>query len=86
MTRLLYKPLGILIGVLGGLLATAIFERVWKLVTGGKETPDARDPRASWTQIAMAAAAQGAIFAAVRAIVDRAGAKGFAKATGSWPR
>ncbi|HEX2902679.1 MAG TPA: DUF4235 domain-containing protein [Jatrophihabitans sp.] len=83
--KLLYKPIGLLIGVLAGLIATRLFEKVWTVVTGDPETPDATDPRSSWTQIATAAVLQGAIFAGVRAVADRAGAKGYQKATGSWP-
>jgi len=83
--KLLYKPLGMLFGVLGGIIATAVFQRVWRLATGDSETPDATDPNSGWGKITVAAAAQGAIFATVRAIVDRAGAKGFQKATGTWP-
>ncbi len=83
--KLLYKPLGLLFGVLGGILATQIFERIWRLATGDPETPDATDPNSGWAEIAIAAAVQGAVFAGVRALVNRAGAKGFEKATGTWP-
>jgi hypothetical protein len=33
----------------------------------------------------LAAALQGAIFAATKAVIDRAGARGFTKLTGKWP-
>ena len=36
-------------------------------------------------QILLAATLQGAIFAVVKALVDRGGAKGFQRLTGSWP-
>ena len=39
----------------------------------------------SWREIIAAAALHGAVFGAVKAIVDRAGATGFAQATGVWP-
>ncbi|SOD74930.1 uncharacterized protein DUF4235 [Jatrophihabitans sp. GAS493] len=81
----LYKPLGLLIGILSGMIATAAFERVWRLASGGQQKPDATDPNSTWTEIALAAALQGAIFAGVKAITNRAGAKGYEKATGTWP-
>ena len=31
MNKLLYKPLGMLFGVLGGLAASAAFKKVWQL-------------------------------------------------------
>lgn len=83
--KLLYKPLGLVIGVLGGMLATRVFEKVWSAITGDPKAPEATDPNSSWSEIALAAAVQGAIFAGVRAVVNRAGAKGYEKATGTWP-
>ena len=47
--------------------------------------PDARDPTRDWTEVLLAAALQGAIFALVRAAVDRAGAAGVGHAVGDWP-
>jgi uncharacterized protein DUF4235 len=35
--------------------------------------------------VIISAALQGAIFAATKAAIDRAGAQGFTKLTGSWP-
>ena len=32
MARVLYKPLGLLVSVLGGVIAGALFKRVWKAV------------------------------------------------------
>jgi hypothetical protein len=83
--KLLYRPLGMLIGALGGFLATAIFGQVWKLVAGDKEAPSATMRNRAWTEVLMAAALQGAIFGLVKAAIDRGGAKGFQKLTGEWP-
>jgi hypothetical protein len=41
MMKILYKPLGMAAGVLGGVLASAIFKRVWKLAAGEDEAPKA---------------------------------------------
>ena len=49
------------------------------------DAPDATDEDRGWTEILVAAAGQGAIFAVVKAAVDRAGATEFRKATGEWP-
>jgi hypothetical protein len=82
--RLAYKPFGVLAGVLGGLLAGAVFRRLWSL-GGDGETPKATDADRGWAEVVLSAAAQGAVFGAVRSAVDRAGAEGFARATGVWP-
>jgi len=83
--KLLYKPLGLLLGMLGGALATALFDRIWSAITGDDETPDATDRDSGWVKVVLAAVIQGAVFAGVRTAVNRAGAKGFEKATGVWP-
>lgn len=82
---LLYKPFGILFGVLGGLIGGAIFKQVWKLVSGEEDAPAAKESEYTWAEVLPAAALQGAIFALVKAAVDRGGAQGFQKLTGVWP-
>jgi hypothetical protein len=47
--------------------------------------PSATDEERGWGEILAAAALQGAIFALVKAAVDRAGATGVKKVTGEWP-
>jgi Protein of unknown function (DUF4235) len=83
--KLFYKPIGAMAGVTAGLIAGAIFKRVWRVVAHEEDTPDAKDKHRTWTEVVAAAAVQGAIFAGVKAVVDRAGAEGFARLTGVWP-
>ena len=85
MTKLLYRLVTMLISVLSGMLAGAIFKRVWKLAAGEEEAPTATDVRRGWREVLTAAALQGAIFALVKATVDRATAEGTRKLTGAWP-
>ena len=81
----LYKPFGLLFSVLGGILAGMLFKQVWRAVTHQDDSPDATDRDRGWGEIVSAAALQGAVFGTVKAVVDRAGATGFARATGTWP-
>jgi hypothetical protein len=85
MIKLLYKPVGMLVSVLGGLLASAIFRRVWKVAAHEEDAPEATDASRGWREILLAAAVQGAIFAVVRAAIDRSAAEGTRKLTGVWP-
>lgn len=85
MARLLYKPFGLLFGVLGGIVAGAIFKRLWGAVAHEEEAPEATDERKSWGEVVAAAAAEGAVFGGVKALIDRGGATGFARLTGAWP-
>lgn len=82
---LLYRPLGVATGMAGGLLASAVFKQVWKRVAGEEDAPRATDESRGWHEVLVAAAVQGAIFAAVKAAVDRGGAAGFRRLTGKWP-
>jgi hypothetical protein len=85
MTKLVYKPVSILVSVVGGLLAGAIFKKIWKLAAGEDEAPKATDASKGWREILTAAALQGAVFALVRAAVDRLAAEGTRSLTGTWP-
>ena len=85
MIKIIYKPVSLLVSVLGGVLAGAIFKRIWKAAAGEDEAPKATDAQRGWREVLLAATLQGAIFAAVKAAVDRAAAEGTRKLTGVWP-
>jgi hypothetical protein len=80
-----YKPVGLLGGVLAGALSGAIFKLVWKQISNEDDAPKALESEYSMPEAVIAAALQGAIFAATKAAIDRAGARGFTKLTGKWP-
>jgi hypothetical protein len=83
--KLAYKPVGILLGIGAGTIAGFVFKEVWKLASGDDDAPNATDEDRGWGEILAAAALQGAIFALVKAAVDRGGAAGVRKMTGQWP-
>lgn len=85
MIKLLYKPMTMLVSVLGGIVAGAIFKKAWQVVAREDEAPKATDARRGWPEVLLAAAVQGAIFAVVKAAVDRGAAEGTRKVTGVWP-
>lgn len=80
-----YKPLNFAVSALGGLLAGRIFKMIWQRATGEDDAPNATDKHRGWPEILIAAAVQGAVFGAVQAAAERAGAVGFEKAGGEWP-
>lgn len=61
-SKLVYKPLGMALGAVSGVLAGAVFKQVWKVVGHDEDAPDATDPERSWREVLLAAALQGAIF------------------------
>jgi hypothetical protein len=82
--KLLYKPIGVLLGVLGGLLARKAFDFVWTKLDD-EEPPEPTTRQASWRRVLAAAAVQGVIFRVTRVAVDRYGAIGWHYLTGTWP-
>jgi chorismate-pyruvate lyase len=83
--KLAYRPIGLLGGILAGIVSATIFKQVWKRVADADDAPDALQSEYSVREVVLAAAIQGAIFAATKAAIDRLGAQGFTKLTGSWP-
>jgi len=85
MNKIVYKPVGMLAGALAGAAAGLLFKQVWRLIAHEKDTPSATDEQRGWSEILIAAALQGAIFAVVKAAIDRGGAEGVRAFTGEWP-
>ena len=83
--KLVYRPVGLAGGILAGVISGAVFKQIWKRVSGEDDAPDALQSEYRMREVVIAAAIQGAIFAATKAAIDRAGARGFTKLTGNWP-
>lgn len=82
--KLVYKPFGIVMGLLAGLVSKKIFDFIWARFDD-QEAPKPTTQEADWPKILGAAAVQGMVFKTTRAVVDRQGAKGFEFLTGTWP-
>lgn len=83
--KVLYKPLSMAASVAGGLLAGAVFTRVWSKVGDGGDAPEASDLKRTTREVLVAAAVHGALFGLVKAAVDRVSAQGYRKVTGENP-
>lgn len=85
--KILYRPVGIVSSIAGGLIASLVFKQIWKRVSAGEDAdpPGALQSEYSFKEIMIAAVLQGAIYAAVKAVIQRQGAKGFQRVTGEWP-
>jgi len=84
-SKIAYKPVGLALGAVSGMAAGAAFKQAWKVLRHDTDAPDATDEERSWGDVLLAATLQGAIFAAVKAAVDRAGAATTRRLTGTWP-
>jgi hypothetical protein len=82
--KFLFLPFSIVSGLIAGFLSKKIFEGVWRLVDE-EEAPEAEHKEVSLGKLALALVLEGAIFSAVRGLVDHQARKGFYNLTGSWP-
>jgi hypothetical protein len=82
--KILYKPFGLVLGLLAGLLSQKVFNAVWGIFDK-EEPPKPTTEEADWPKVIAAAAVQGVVFRVMRATVDRLGAQGVRYFTGFWP-
>jgi len=86
MAKLLYKPFGIIAGLIASRLAAKIFDAVWRKLDregeGAKPQPTLRET--TTTKAVGGAALQAATFAGTKVVVDRASLRTFEHLTGAW--
>jgi hypothetical protein len=82
--KFLFLPFSIMSGLIAGFLSKKVFDGVWKLVDD-QEAPEAEHKEISIAKLALALLIEGAIFRAVRGLVDHSARRGFYNLTGSWP-
>lgn len=83
--KIAQQPVRLALGAVAGLVAGAVVDRVWRSVSGADHVPQADEEDRGWGEILTAAALHGAVFAVVKAAVDRATATGARRLTGQWP-
>jgi hypothetical protein len=85
MKKLAFKAVSLGLSMLGGSLAGVIVKRGWKLAAGEDEAPKLPTKATAGRTVLIAAAFQGAVFAVVKAALDRGTAESAQKLTGTWP-
>jgi hypothetical protein len=85
--KILYRPVGLISSIAGGLIASMLFKQIWKRVSAGEDAdpPGPLQSEYPFKEILLASILQGAIFAVVKALIQRQGARGFERVTGEWP-
>jgi xanthosine utilization system XapX-like protein len=82
--KIIYKPFAIILGLLGGLVGRQVFNQVWQRVDD-EEPPEPTTRDTKILRLLAAVALQGAIFALVKMVVQRSGAKAWRYFFGIWP-
>jgi hypothetical protein len=83
--KIAYRPIGLVGSLAASAIAGAAFQVVWKKVAHQDDAPTAMQSEYSMREIIVASALRGALVAVTKALISRAGARGFTKLTGSWP-
>ena len=86
MAKLLYKPFGIIAGLIAGKLATQIFNALWAKIDpeGEEKGPQPKLRETPAAKAVAGTALQAATFAGTKAVVDRASLRTFEHFTGAW--
>jgi hypothetical protein len=82
--KLLYKPFGIIAGLIAAKLGQSVFKSLWGRIDDA-QPPTATTEGASLPKVVGAQALQAATMAGVAATVDRTFARVFHHLTGIWP-
>ena len=82
--KLIYKPFGIILGLLAGFASKKLFDVIWGIFDD-EEPPKPTTRDVNTGKVLAAAAVQGVTFKVTRAAVDRAGARGWNHLFGVWP-
>jgi hypothetical protein len=82
--KLLFKPMGLVIGLLAGILARSTARRIWTAFDDREAPgPDQRD--ATYLRLVPWLLLEGALFRLVKGVVDHGSRRGFQRLTGEWP-
>jgi hypothetical protein len=84
MLKLMFIPFRVLGGLLAGATAKSLFARVWALIDR-EQPPEPEQRIVSMPKLLAALALEGAIFRAVRGLVDHGAREAFRRTTGRWP-
>jgi hypothetical protein len=84
MSKLLFIPFSVIGGILAGAIGKKTFELIWGTFDD-EEAPEPKHREISLVKLIVALIVQGAIFRAIRGLVDHGSRHAFHKMTGSWP-
>ena len=82
--KILFAPIGIITGLLAGIAAQKLFERLWA-VFDDEEAPAPDQREVAIPKLVAALLVEGAIFRLVKGITDHSVRSGVTRLTGRWP-
>lgn len=82
--KIIFAPIGIITGLLAGIAAQKLFERLWAIFDD-EEAPAPDQRQVSVPKLVAALLVEGAIFRLVKGITDHGVRSGVTRLTGRWP-
>lgn len=84
MSKLLFAPFSVIGGILAGIVGKKTFEVLWGAIDD-HEAPSPEHRDIALKKLIPALLLEGAIFRAMRGLLDHGARQAFSKLTGSWP-
>lgn len=82
--KIVFAPLSIAAGLLAGLAARKVFDRLWS-VLDDEDPPEPDRRQVSYPKLIGALALEGGVFRIVKGMTDHGSRAAFARLTGRWP-
>ena len=84
MLKLMFMPFRLAGGIVAGVVSKKLFERIWSRIDK-EHAPDPEFREIAISKLIAGLALEGAVFRAVRGVVDHAMRVAFLRLTGRWP-
>ena len=84
MSKLIFRPVSIVAGLLAGLVGKKLFRGLWKALDK-QEPPKPEERPVAIGMLALALAIEGALFRLVKGLAEHGSRHAFSQLTGSWP-
>jgi Protein of unknown function (DUF4235) len=84
MSKILFIPFSVIGGILAGAIGKKTFELIWGAIDDA-EAPEPKHREIPFVKLLAALVLEGAIFRAIRGLIDHGTRHAFQKMTGSWP-
>jgi hypothetical protein len=80
--KIAYKPLGLVLSLAAGALASVVSRKLWHALSGGDTLPEADDTDVDWFELLSGAALEAGVFAVAKASAARLQSAGIRRAIG----
>lgn len=84
MGKLLFRPVGVVGGIVAGIFGRRLFQWVWTKADD-EEPPDPKHRDIAMPRLVVALLLEGAVYGLVRGLFDHGSRRVFYGATGNWP-